>query len=67
MPTLKKKSSKKALVKGHVVGRARFAKISETEGIMVSTEMRKRARSSIDQRLSAEETRRLIVRAYRKS
>ncbi|MGO4716920.1 hypothetical protein [Bradyrhizobium sp. 2TAF24] len=67
MPTPKKNLPKEALVKGHTVGRARFTKISEVEGITVSTAMRKRARSSTDQGLSAEEARRLIIRAYRKS
>jgi hypothetical protein len=51
---------------GHVVGRARFTKISAVEGITMSEEMTKRARMSAAKGLSAEETREIIVRSYRR-
>jgi hypothetical protein len=69
MTSRKKMPSKKIAklsVSGHVVGRARFAKISEVEGITMSPAMVKRARTSTVKGLSAEETRKLIIRSYRK-
>ena len=65
-PSRKKTPPKKAVVSGHVVGRTRFAKISEIEGITVSPAMIKRARTSAAKGLSAEETRKAIIRSYRK-
>jgi len=53
-------------VSGHTIGRARFAKISAVEGITMSASMLKRARTSAAKGLSAEETRKLIIRSYRK-
>jgi hypothetical protein len=46
---------------GFVVGAAGFAKISAVEGIRLSPAMKKRAGSK---GLTAEETRRAIIRAY---
>jgi hypothetical protein len=66
MPSQKKKPSKKVGVSGHIVGRARFAKISAVEGITMSASMVKRARTSAAKGLSAEETRKIIIRSYRK-
>jgi hypothetical protein len=66
MPSQKKKSSKKVGVSGHIVGRARFAKISAVEGITMSASMVKRARTSAAKGLSAEETRKIIIRSHRK-
>jgi hypothetical protein len=66
MSSQKKKPRKKASVSGHIVGGARFAKISEVEGIMLSEAMIKRAQTSAAKGLSAEETRKVIIRSYRK-
>jgi hypothetical protein len=66
MSTEKKKPQKKASASGHIVGRARFAKISAVEGITMSEAMIKRARTSAAKGLSAKETREIIVRSYRK-
>jgi len=66
MPSRKKTPPKKAGVSGHVVGSARFAKISAVEGITMSAAMIKRARTSAAKGLSAEETRKAIARSYRK-
>jgi len=66
MPSQKKKPSKKVGVTGHIVGRARFAKISAVEGITMSASMVKRARTSAAKGLSAEEIRKVIIRSYRK-
>lgn len=60
----KNKSSKATT--GHIVGRARFAKISAVEGIALSPAMVKRARAAAAKGLSAEETRKMIIRSYRK-
>ena len=66
MPSRKKTPPKKTGVSGHVVGRDRFAKISAVEGVTMSAAMTKRARTSAAKGLSAEETRKAIVRSYRK-
>jgi hypothetical protein len=66
MPSQKRKNVKKAGVSGHIVGRARFAKISEVEGVTMSASMLKRARMSANQGLSAEEARKVIIQSYRK-
>ena len=66
MPSQKKKPPKKVGVSGHIVGRSRFAKISAVEGITMSASMLERARMSAAKGLSAEETRKIIIRSYRK-
>lgn len=66
MPGQKKNPPKKVGVSGHTIGRARFAKISAVEGITMSASMLKRARTSAARGLSAEETRKRIIRSYRK-
>lgn len=48
------------------IGRQRFAKISEVEGIKLSGEMRQRAVDFDRRGSSAEERRTTIIRAYRK-
>jgi hypothetical protein len=49
---------------GFVVGTAGFAKISAVEGIHLSPAMKKRAAEARSKGLSAEETRRAIIREY---
>jgi hypothetical protein len=49
---------------GFVVGAANFAKISAVEGIRLSPAMKKRAAEASSKGLTAEETRRAIIRAY---
>ena len=48
------------------LGRARFAKISAVEGIVLTPKMKERIADFERQGLSAEERRQSIVRAYRK-
>ena len=67
MAKAKKPPPKKTDVSGHVVGRARFAKISAVEGATMSAAMTERARMSVTKGLSVEETRKLIIRSHRKS
>lgn len=50
---------------GFVIGAAAFAKISAVEGIRLKPAMKKRAAEAASKGLSAEETRRAIVRSYR--
>ena len=50
---------------GFVIGRAGFAKISAVEGIRLKPAMNKRAAVAASKGLSAEETRKAIIRAYR--
>jgi hypothetical protein len=50
-----------------VIGRAGFAKISAVEGIRLNPTMEKRAAEALSKGLSAEETRKAIIRAYRKA
>jgi hypothetical protein len=52
---------------GVVIGARRFAKISAVEGIVLTREMRTRAAEFDRKGMSAEERRRSIVQAYRKS
>jgi hypothetical protein len=66
MPGQKKNPPKKVGMSGHTIGRARFAKISAVEGITMSASMLRRARTSAAKGLSAEETRKRIIRSYRK-
>jgi hypothetical protein len=49
---------------GFVVGAAGFAKISAVEGIRLSPAMKKRAAEAESRGLTAEQTRRAIIRAY---
>jgi hypothetical protein len=49
---------------GFTVGAAAFAQISAVEGICLSPPMKKRAAEAASKGLSAEETRRAIIRAY---
>ena len=49
-----------------VLGSDRFAKISEVEGIRLTTAMKKRASEAQIKGLSAEEYRRTIIRSHRK-
>jgi hypothetical protein len=65
MPKQKPTTGKDAK-KGFVVGAAGFAKISAVEGIRLSPAMKKRAAEAGSKGLSAEETRRAIIRTYRK-
>jgi hypothetical protein len=52
---------------GFVLGAAGFAKISAVEGIRLKPAMKKRAAEAESKGLSAEETRRAIIRSYRKA
>jgi hypothetical protein len=49
-----------------VIGRDRFAKISEVEGIRPTAAMKKRANEAQTKGLSAEEYRSTIIRSHRK-
>jgi hypothetical protein len=49
-----------------VLGRDRFAKISEIEGIRLTAAMKKRASDAQAKGLTAEEYRRAIIRSHRK-
>jgi len=49
-----------------VLGSDRYAKISEVEGIRLTTAMKKRANEAQSKGLSAEEYRRAIIRSHRK-
>ncbi len=49
------------------IGRERFAKISEVEGIVMTASMKKRVAEFDRRGLSAEERRRSIIRAYSKA
>jgi len=52
---------------GFIVGRASFTKISAVEGIRLKPAMKERAAQATSKGLSAEEYRKVIVRAYRKA
>jgi hypothetical protein len=66
-PMPKQKRAKgKGTKTGFVVGAAGFAKISAVEGIRLSPAMKKRAAEAGSKGLTAEETRRAIIRTYRK-
>ena len=62
-----KQKHTKGANKGFVVGAAGFAKISAVEGIRLKPAMKKRAAEADRKGLSAEETRRAIIRSYRKA
>ena len=49
-----------------VLGSDRFAKISEVEGIRLTTAMKERASQAQIKGLSAEEYRRTVIRSHRK-
>jgi hypothetical protein len=61
-----KRTTGKGSKTGFVVGHADFAKISAVEGIRLSPAMKKRAAEAGSKGLTAEETRRAIIRTYRK-
>jgi hypothetical protein len=61
-----KSTTGKVAKKGFIVGTARFAKISAVEGIRLSPAMKKRAAEAGSKGLTAQETRRAIIRIYRK-
>jgi hypothetical protein len=61
-----KRTTGKGTKTGFVVGAAGFAKISAVEGIRLNPAMKKRAAEAGSKGLTAEETRRAIVRTYRK-
>lgn len=61
-----KRTAGKGTKRGFVVGAAGFAKISAVEGIRLSPAMKKRAAEAGSKGLTAEETRRAIIRTYRK-
>jgi hypothetical protein len=61
-----KRATGKGTKTGFVVGAAGFAKISAVEGIRLSPAMKKRAAEAGSKGLTAEETRRAIIRTYRK-
>ena len=63
----RKKSPRKSAKKGFVIGLAGFAKISAVEGIQLTPAMKKRASKARREKLTAEEYRATIVRAYRKA
>ncbi len=60
-----KRPTKKSSKMGFAIGRAGFAKISAVEGIRLKPAMEKRAAEAASKGLSAEEYRKVIVRAYR--
>ncbi|MEA2896832.1 MAG: hypothetical protein QOJ84_2447 [Bradyrhizobium sp.] len=66
MPKQKRPSGKNDKT-GFVIGRAGFAKISAVEGIRLKPTMEKRAAEARSKGLSAEEIRKAIIRAYRKT
>ncbi len=66
MPKQKRTLGKSAKT-GFVVGTAAFAKISAVEGIRLKPAMKKRAAEADRKGLSAEETRKAIIRSYRKA
>jgi hypothetical protein len=61
-----KDTSKKNKASGFVIGRERFSKISAVEGIKLSGAMTKRISDSDRDGLSAEQRRKVIIRAHRK-
>ena len=66
MPKQKRPTGKSSKA-GFIVGRASFTKISAVEGIRLKPAMKKRAAQATSNGLSAEEYRKVIVRAYRKA
>jgi hypothetical protein len=59
-----KRTTGKGTKTGFGVGAAGFEKISAVEGIRLSPAMKKRAAEAVSKGLTAEETRREIIRAY---
>jgi hypothetical protein len=64
-------AKRKTIAKGEktdrfVLGGDRFAKISEVEGVRLTTAMKKRASEAQIKGLSADEYRRTIIRSHRK-
>jgi hypothetical protein len=66
MAKQRKTAAKGTKVRGFVVGRARFAKISAVEGIQLTQVMEERTSEASRKGLTADEYRRTIVRSYRK-
>ena len=66
MPKQKRPTGKSTKT-GFVLGHAAFAKISAVEGIRLKPAMKQRAAEAASAGLSAEEYRKVIVRAYRKA
>lgn len=62
-----KKIARSAKTGRFIIGHERFAKISAVEGIVLTKQMRSRQTEFDRQGVSAEERRRTIIRAYRKS
>jgi hypothetical protein len=62
----RKTMTKDAKTGRFVLGSDRFAKISEVEGIRLTTEMKKRASEARNKGLSAVEYRRSIIRSHQK-
>jgi hypothetical protein len=62
-----KRATGKSSKSGFVIGRAGFAKINAVEGIRLKPVMKKRAAEAGNKDMSAEETCKAIVRAYRSS
>jgi hypothetical protein len=62
-----KRTTGKGTKTDFVVGAAGFAKIGAVEGIQLKPAMKKRAAEASSKGLSAEETRKAIVRSYRKA
>ena len=62
-----KRPTEKSSKAGFIVGRAGFTKISAVEGIRLKPAMKERAAQATSKGLSAEEYRKVIVRAYRKA
>jgi hypothetical protein len=63
----RKHSTTKSGKSGFVIGRAGFERISAVEGIQLKPAMEERAAEARRKGLSAEEYRKVIVRAHRKS
>jgi len=62
-----KRSTGKSSKAAFVAGPAAFAKISAVEGVRLTPAMKARAAEAASKGLSAEEYRKLIVRAHRKA
>jgi hypothetical protein len=66
MPKQKRATGKSSKT-SFIIGAAGFAKISAVEGIRLKPAMKKRAAEAGSKGLSAEETRKAIIRSYRKA
>jgi hypothetical protein len=64
--TKQKNPTRDAKTGQYLLGRDRFAKISEVEGIRLTPAMKRRASEAQTKGLSAEEYRRAIIRNHRK-